>query len=46
MMIVDCASVTRSTIAWLLNPPKMTECVAPSRAHASIATAASGIIGM
>ena len=27
------------------NPPKTTECGAPSRAHASIATAASGIIG-
>ena len=27
------------------NPPKTTECTAPSRAHASIATMASGIIG-
>jgi hypothetical protein len=28
------------------NPPKTTLCVAPIRAQASIATAASGIIGM
>ena len=27
-------------------PPKTTECAAPTRAHASIATAASGIIGI
>ena len=28
------------------NPPNTTECTAPIRAHASIATAASGTIGM
>ena len=28
------------------NPPNTTECTAPMRAHASIATAASGTIGM
>ena len=28
------------------NPPNTTECGAPIRAHANIATAASGIIGM
>ena len=27
-------------------PPNTTECTAPMRAHASIATAVSGIIGM
>lgn len=27
-------------------PPKTTECTAPMRAHASIATSASGTIGM
>ena len=27
-------------------PPKTTECIAPIRAHASIAIAASGIIGI
>jgi hypothetical protein len=31
---------------WAENPPNTTECGAPMRAHASIATAASGIIGM
>ena len=29
-----------------LNPPKMTECATPMRAHASMATGSSGIIGM
>ena len=28
------------------NPPNTTECTAPMRAHASMATAASGIMGM
>ena len=39
-------SLTRSLMASELNPPKMTVCTTPSRAHASIATAASGTIGM
>ena len=30
----------------LAKPPKTTECNAPMRVHASIAKAASGIIGM
>ncbi len=33
-------------IAWLANPPKMTECAAPIRAQASMAITASGTIGM
>ena len=41
-----CASLMRSARALALNPPNTTECVAPMRAHASMATAASGIIGM
>jgi hypothetical protein len=28
-----------------LNPPNTTECTAPIRAHASMAIAASGIVG-
>ena len=32
--------------AMALNPPKITECTAPIRAQASIATGNSGIIGM
>ena len=39
-------SLTRSTIASGAKPPKITECVAPMRAHASIATGSSTIIGM
>jgi hypothetical protein len=40
------ASSMRSASASLENPPNTTVCGAPSRAHASIAIAASGIIGM
>ncbi len=40
------ASLTRSTIESGLKPPKITECAAPSRVQASIATTISGIIGM
>jgi hypothetical protein len=39
-------STIRSRSACALNPPNTTECAAPIRAHASIATAASGTIGM
>ena len=39
-------SFTRSLIASELNPPKITVWIAPSRAQASIATAASGISGI
>ena len=46
IMMFVFASSTRSTIAWLENPPKMTECAAPSRTQASIAMTASGTIGM
>ena len=44
--------ITLAPVSWirpasesLLNPPKTTLCGAPIRAQASIATAASGIIG-
>ena len=40
-----CASSMRALSALGENPPNTTLCIAPSRAHASIATAASGIIG-
>ena len=35
----------RSASAWAEKPPKTTLCGAPLRAQASMATAASGIIG-
>ncbi len=41
-----CASLLRSATASAEKPPKMTEWVAPMRAQASMATAASGTIGM
>ena len=51
-----CPSAVMTTTAWAssirlrsaseLNPAKTTECAAPMRAHASMATIASGIIGM
>ena len=40
------ASSMRVASSWLANPPNTTECTAPSRAQASIALTASGIIGM
>ncbi len=40
------ASSMRVASSFAANPPKTTEWTAPIRAHASIATAASGIIGM
>ena len=40
------ASSMRSASSLGAKPPKTTEWTAPSRAQASIATAASGIIGM
>ncbi len=43
---VGCASSIRVASSWAANPPNTTECTAPIRAQASIATAASGIIGM
>ena len=45
-MATQVASLTRSTIASAAKPPKITECAAPMRAQASIATGSSGIIGM
>ena len=39
------ASLMRSMSESGLKPPKTTECAAPSRAQASMATTASGIIG-
>jgi hypothetical protein len=39
-------SMMRSDSAVEENPPNTTQCGAPRRAHASIATTVSGIIGM
>ena len=39
------ASSTRAASSLAANPPNTTECTAPSRAQASIATTASGTIG-
>ena len=41
-----CASSIRVASSFAANPPKTTECTAPIRAQASIATSASGTIGM
>ncbi|SHV60599.1 Uncharacterised protein [Mycobacteroides abscessus subsp. abscessus] len=41
-----CASSMRARSAAAENPAKTTLCIRPSRAHASIATIASGSIGM
>ena len=46
MRATHSASLTRSTIESGEKPPKITECAAPIRAQASIATGSSGIIGM
>ena len=40
------ASSMRTASSVAAKPPKTTECTAPSRAQASIAITASGIIGM
>ena len=40
------ASSMRLASSWAAKPPKTTEWIAPSRAQASMATIASGIIGM
>ena len=40
------ASSIRIASSGEAKPPNTTECTAPSRAHASIAIAASGTIGM
>ena len=40
------ASSIRAASSLAANPPNTTECTAPSRAQASIATTASGTIGM
>ena len=40
------ASSIRIASSFAAKPPNTTECTAPIRAHASIAIAASGIIGM
>jgi hypothetical protein len=40
------ASSMRAASSRAPNPPNTTECTAPSRAQASIATAASGTIAM
>ncbi len=45
-MTLGSASSMRTASSAGANPPKTTECTAPSRAVASIATTASGTIGM
>jgi hypothetical protein len=40
------ASSMRVASSLAAKPPNTTECTAPRRAHASMATTASGIIGM
>ena len=46
MITLASASLFRSAIASLENPPKITQWTAPIRAQASMAMASSGIIGM
>ena len=43
---VGLASSIRAASSCAANPPNTTECTAPIRAHASMATTASGTIGM
>lgn len=45
-MTFGLASLIRVASSWAEKPPNTTECTAPMRAHASIATSASGTIGM
>ena len=45
-MTLGWASSIRAASSAGANPPKTTEWIAPSRAHASIAMTASGTIGM
>ncbi len=45
-MTFGVASSIRTASSFGAKPPKTTECTAPMRAHASIATTASGTIGM
>ncbi len=45
-MAAGLASSMRAASSLAAKPPNTTECTAPSRAHASIAMTASGIIGM
>ena len=45
-MTFGAVSLMQAASAGAAKPPNTTECTAPRRAHASIATAASGIIGM
>jgi hypothetical protein len=46
MMSFGWASSMRVASSFGANPPKTTEWMAPSRAHASMAMTASGTIGM
>jgi len=45
-MTFGAAWLMRAASSWDAKPPNTTEWIAPIRAHASIATAASGTIGM
>ena len=46
MMAFGSASSMRTASSCAAKPPKTTEWIAPSRAQASMATSASGTIGM
>jgi hypothetical protein len=46
MTALGLVSSMRTASSAAANPPNTTEWIAPSRAHASMATSASGIIGM
>ena len=45
-MALGVASSMRTASSFAAKPPNTTECTAPSRAHASIATIASATMGM
>ena len=45
-MALGRASSIRMASSWEAKPPKTTECTTPMRAQASMATTASGIMGM
>ena len=46
MTAIGSMSSMRAASSAAANPPKTTEWIAPRRAHASMATTASGTIGM
>ncbi len=46
MIALGLASSMRTASSWAAKPPNTTEWMAPSRAQASMASSASGTIGM